>query len=148
MAKSGTHYVHTLTHRIAQKYSKFHVNLVYLTIFQSEIKRKTPSIHCNNIVKIRSFFAERGGFEPPNRFRRLHAFQTWFDFSVLLNFQLFINVKFIDVHIWYTKISDLTLLIVKNKLLISNHQHFAINPNYVIFSNDKIGEGFIVVGLG
>lgn len=74
--------------------------------------------------------------------------RTWFDFSVLLNFQLFINVKYFDVHIWYTKISDLTLLIVKNKLLISNHQHFAINPNYVIFSNDKIGEGFIVVGLG
>ena len=99
-------------------------------------------------MKIRSFFAERGGFEPPNRFRRLHAFQAWFDFSVLLNFQLFINVKYIDVHKWYTKMSDLTLLIVKNKLLISNHQHFAIYPNYIVLANDKIREGFIVVGLG
>ena len=40
------------------------LSLVEMTIF-----RKIASY-------IKTCFAERGGFEPPNRFRRLHAFQA------------------------------------------------------------------------
>ena len=42
---------------------------------------------------IHSCFAERGGFEPPKRFRRLHAFQACLPYRISLVFSKFQKSK-------------------------------------------------------